>query len=263
MNAGVIELVFHLSPCVFEEILPFLIRLEVKPSLKVHALLRARHQVNLSDVVLANKNILYVLVGNHSSSETFHEFACGPFLQVNLPEVVSILIPSLIIQSVAIRREQHVAEASRVACKSYDTVAAVDSVEFDSFHLFHFNLSPIFVLTVLLVFLCLLLGFFLFLFFLFLFLSGLVVAVKFLLAHAEAFVGVKVEEHKVDVVFSSPAAVAAESGTVATEQHSLSAEHPFRVAFVVAAIGEVKHLTVVVSANEGNVSIVPSTNAYV
>ena len=52
------------------------------------------------------------------------------------------------------------------------------------------------------------------------------------------------------------------SGTVALEEHRLSAEHPFSVAVAIAAVGYVMHL-LAIGLHHGYVGVVPAAGAYV
>ena len=173
--------------------------------------------------------------------------------KVAAPQVGTTLKRSLIVDVLAILVEQSVAEERGVYREAHDAVAAVIKVELQILCLLCFRLLKILLLLLFLLFLLLLL------------LIGHVLLSQgtLLLVHAEALVSLKVEEHQVSVRLSSPAAVAAVSGTVAAEQHGLASEHPLGVALIISAFGEVVYFAVARSIYQGDVRIVPTSHADV
>ena len=258
MNLRVVELVFHLSPYVVEEILALLGWLIVEVSLEADVLGAESAQIHLLDAAsVADKEVLHILVGLQVAlTYALHHELGRAVLQVVLPEVVIILEGSLVVELVAVFREHSITHVRRVCGEAYDSVAAVFDVQFQWFYLFHLYLSGL-----LLLFVSLLFSLFLLLVFLLLLFVLVGVSQFYLfLAHVEAVVGVQVEEHDVGIVFSSPASMTAVAGSVALEEHCLAVEHPFAVAVAVAGIGQVVNLFAV-SLYQRNILVVPAAVA--
>ena len=245
MNVLVIELVFHLSPNVVEHICALLVWLVVELSLKLyvlHGFALWRHLLDAS--VGSEIDFLVRLVEHHFSiAHVLYQQLRVSGHQVAVPQVHAFLKRHIVVYVLAILVEQDVAEERRSDGESHDAVTTVFEVEFQRLHFLclrflHFLL---FLFFLLLLFLLLLFG------------HVLLCQRTLFLIHAVAFVGFKVEEHEIGIVFSAPAAMAAVAGTVAVEQHRLSVEHPFGIAFVVSALGEVVNLAVAGSIYQSDV----------
>ena len=261
VQLGVVELVLHLLPDVVEQVLPLLVGTVVERCLEAHVLALALAQVHFLDASGTEVEVLEVLVGLHDAPAHALHHQLGLLLQeVVLPQVGLALEARLVVQRVAAPWRQHVvAQVTGVDGQPHNAVAAV--VE----HLgFEFKLR----LLVLLAFPLVLLAFRLFVFRLFA-LTFFLVLLAFieqrllLLRHAEAIVGIQVEEHQVDVALGSPAAVTAESGTVALEEHGLAAQCPFGSCVAVAAVGQVAWLQLALRVDQRNVAVVPAARANV
>ena len=258
MNLRVVELVFHLSPYVVEEILALLGWLIVEVSLKADVLGAESAQIHLLDAAsVADEKVLHILVGLQVAlAYALHHELGRAVLQVVLPEVVIILEGCLVVELVAVFREHSIAHVRRICGEAYDSVAAVFDVQLQWLHFFHLYLSGL-----LLLFVSLLFSLFLLLVFLLLLFVLVGVSQFYLfLAHVEAVVGVQVEEHDVGIVFCSPASMTAVAGSVALEEHCLAVEHPFAVAVAVAGIGQVVNLFAV-SLYQRNILVVPAAVA--
>ena len=260
VQLGVVELVLHLLPDVVEQVLPLLVGTVVERCLEAHVLALALAQIHFLDAAGTEVEVLEVLVGLHDAAAHALQHQLGLLLQeVVLPQVGLALKARLVVQRVASWREHVVAQVAGVGGQPHNAVAAV--VE----HLgFEFKLR----LLVLLAFPLVLLAFRLFVFRLFAltFLLVLLTFIEqrlFLLRHAETIVGIQVEEHQVDVALGSPAAVTAESGTVALEEHGLAAQCPFGSCVAVAAVGQVAWLQLALRVDQRNVAVVPAARANV
>ena len=141
------------------------------------------------------------------------------------------------------------------ADNSVSTVFEVENQRFDFFFLF------IFLCVFFIVFL--LAGLLVFFLFIILFFLAFVDKGKLFFIHTETFVCVKVEEHDVNIRFSSPTAVAAVSGTVAIPHHCFSVEHPFGIRVCIAAFGQVMDFSVAWCVNQSHILVVPSTYANI
>ncbi len=233
----------------------------VEAGLKLDVLRRVVAEVHLLDAAIAEVKVLEVLVGLHASAaQVFHHQFGLVVGQRVAPEVVATLEAGLIVERVAAIAQYDVAHIRRVHGEAHHAVAAVGEVElqrfdglflavfvgglcflpFDEVELHLHLLVGLIVIGFLLRLLC------------------LVVEGALLLAHAEALVGVEVEEHDVGVVFGSPAAVAAVAGAVALEEHGFAAHHPSAVAVVVTAVGEVGDLLTTVGGHQRDVAVIPS-----
>ncbi len=260
LQVGVIELVLHLSPDVVEEVLALLGGLVVEVRFEVHVLALLACQLHLLDVASATEEeVVHVLVGDESSASDALHHQCGAsLLQVVAPEVVAVLEGSLVVDLLALVVEDGVAHTGGVDGEAHDAVSAVVDVEFEGLHLLHFGLAGLLLFLLLLVLLLLRL----FVGLLLLLVLAGIGELGLLLRHAEAVVGIEVEEHQVGVVLGSPGTVAAVAGAVALEEHRLAAQYPLAVAVAVAAVGEVVHL-LAVGLHEGDVGVVPSAVADV
>ena len=176
------------------------------------------------------------------------------------PQVHAALKGRLIIERVAAVGEYGIAQTRGIHRQARNAVAAVLQVKLQRCHGRLFLVSAFFLLAVLFlgVFVGLL---FLGLFFLFLF--GLLLHDLLLLGHLEVLIGVKVKEHDVDIVLGAPAAVAAVTGAVAGENHRLATQHPFAVALIVAALGQVVDLAVAAGVDQCDILAVPTALADV
>ena len=86
---------------------------------------------------------------------------------------------------------------------------------------------------------------------------------KFFLAHSETVVCVQVEEHDIDIRFSTPASVTAESCAVTFPNHGFSIQYPFGIAVTVSTFGQIMNFSVTRCVDQCNILVIPSANTYV
>ena len=254
-----VEFVLHLPPNVVEKIATLLVRLEVERRFESDDFRLVFAQIDLFDGVRADEKVLESLIGLHSRTAHIfqHEFGLV-FEEIALPKVESALKRSLIIERVALRREDGVAHVTRRGGEAHDAVAAVVEVELERSHFRLFGLFGILssrflalVLFVFLVFVSIVGGLFLLFF-------RLVQKYLFLLRHTETVVGFEVEEHQIGIVFRTPTAVRAIACAVALVEHRLTAERPFSASVAVGAVRQVVDFATSRGIDDGNVSAVPT-----
>ena len=112
MQIDIIELVLNLSPDVVEEILALLVRLHIKPCLKVDILGRTIAKVDLLDTISAEEDVLAVLIHLHTAiAYALDENLCLALAKVFLPKVVASLKSGDIVELLAILGENGIAKA--------------------------------------------------------------------------------------------------------------------------------------------------------
>ena len=127
MQLAVVEFLLDLSPYVFKQILSLLVGMIVEGSLEGNALCLFLGQIDLLDATLAAQiQRLEILVGMHgAASDTFQHNLCLVLQQVVFPQVIVVLEGCLVVQRVAARAENGIAQMAGIDGKSDDAVAGI------------------------------------------------------------------------------------------------------------------------------------------
>ena len=189
-----------------KQILAFLVGLIVEGSLEGDGLYLVLGKVYFLDTFGYQVERLELAVGLHLAASHVLQYQFGLILQqVVAPQVVAILERGLVIQRVALRTQNGIAQMTGIHREAYDAVFAIVEVEHQ--RLLGLSLGSIFLVSLLIILLGILflvvllglsslclLGFFL----------SLVQESFLLLRHLETLIGIQVEEHQIHILLRTP-----------------------------------------------------------
>ena len=138
-----------------------------------------------------------------------------------LPKVVTVFKSRQVIKRIPFRSKYGIRHVRRVNCQTYNAVEAIFQIKFQRLRLLFFRCIPVFFCLITFLFgIFLLIRFFLCFLFRF---FGLFHQSGFFFTHKETVISLGIEEHDIGIIFGSPTAMAAISGTVARPNHRFSA----------------------------------------
>ena len=112
MDVFLVELVFHLLPSMFENVLAFLSWLVIEDSFETNRLALAILHGDLLDASLCSEVYVFTLLvwNHHGTADVLQDKLGAVFFQVLTPKVGSLFKRSLVVELVSLRAEDSIAQ---------------------------------------------------------------------------------------------------------------------------------------------------------